>query len=80
MAYLHDKVGRDGRQQFWALCIQAQRHAMGAVRMNDALRRQAARRIVRGRINLAVQCNGFAGFVATDLSPVAIEQGQAGGV
>ena len=48
---------------------------MGAVRMNDALRRQAAWRIVSGRINLAMQCDGFAGFVTTDLSAVAIEQG-----
>jgi len=60
--------------------MQAQRDAMGAVRVNDTLRRQATWDCIGCRINLSVQCNGFAGTLTTDLRAIAIEQSQVGGV
>ena len=79
MAHFHDKVGRDGWQQFWPIVIQTQRHTMGAVCVNHALRGPAARRVVGGLVNFAVQRHRFAGALATQLLTLCIQQGQIGG-
>ena len=75
MAYLHDKVRRDGRQQFGALSVQAEGHAVRAVRVDHA----AGVGIVLARcgVNLAVQGDGLAALVAADLLALQVQLGQA---
>jgi hypothetical protein len=75
MADLHHKIRRDRRQQLGTGGVQAEGHAVCAVGVDHAA--GVGIELARGGINLAVQGDGFAAFVAADLLALTIKFGQS---
>ena len=76
MADFHHKVGGDGRQQFRADGVQAERHTVRAVSVDHAAR--VGILFASRCVNLAVHGDGFAALITTDLLALQVEFGQAG--
>jgi hypothetical protein len=79
MADFHDKVRRDGRDEFGLpRAAQTQGHAMRAVGVNDATGLGIV--LASGSINVAMQMQGFAGLSAADLLALRVDFGQLRGL